>query len=118
MTESGAIQAKPHPGGTATFAGRTVSRIGFGVFACGRVTRHKLDVGPRGGRGEASHPSHVELFCSGRGSRCRSFGCVDVRHSKVGHDADGVHAVLLVLLSADLHDARPAPRSVYASSAR
>jgi len=37
MTESSAIQAKPHPGGTATFAGRTVSRIGFGAMQLDRL---------------------------------------------------------------------------------
>jgi len=37
MTESNAIQAKPHPGGTATFAGRTVSRIGFGAMQLDRL---------------------------------------------------------------------------------
>jgi len=37
MTQSSAIQAKPHPGGTATFAGRTVSRIGFGAMQLDRL---------------------------------------------------------------------------------
>ena len=37
MTKSSVIQTEPHPGGTATFAGRTVSRIGFGAMQLDRL---------------------------------------------------------------------------------
>ena len=66
------------------------------VFGCGCIARYELDVRPGIGRGVAGHPSHVELL----GTQPEVVGvealrCLNVSHSKVGHNACGAHAVLL-----------------------
>src|SRR4030095_6067468 len=76
------------------------------VFGCGCITRHELDVRPRGGRGVAGHPSHVELL----GTQPEVVGvealrCLNVSHPKVGHNPYDVHAVLLP--TTDVHDDPP-----------
>src|SRR3954454_16763994 len=66
------------------------------IFRCACVPRYELDIRHAVGRGVAGHPSHVELLgAQPEVVGVEALGRVDVSHSKVCHDALGLHAVLL-----------------------